>query len=70
MARLAGEPEQDLDRVMNHRHGGYEVWRLMKMLSALGDVLITVSPSGLFEKGIIYSKNIEDQGSEQPQPGG
>ncbi|MBR0898946.1 hypothetical protein JQ616_28655 [Bradyrhizobium tropiciagri] len=38
------------------------------MLSALGaDILITVNPSSLYEKGIIYSKNVNDHGPNQPE---
>lgn len=60
-AEITGQKQADLSRIVNHRHNEYSVWRLMKMLSALGaDVLITVNPSGAFEKGIIYSKNVND----------
>lgn len=59
VARLAGEPEQDLDRVMNHRHGGYEVWRLIKVLAALGaDVGITVFPDSGHDRGVVLSETV------------
>lgn len=68
-AEITGQKQADLSRIINHRHDGYGVWRLMKMLSALGaDVLITVNPASGYDKGVIYSKNIEDQESEQPEP--
>jgi predicted XRE-type DNA-binding protein len=67
-AEITGQKQSDLSRIINHRHNDYSVWRLMKMLSALGaDVLITVNPSGAFEKGIIYSKNVNDHESVEPE---
>ena len=35
-AELTGQKQSDLSRIINHRHNDYSVWRLMKMLSALG----------------------------------
>ncbi|MGY3617752.1 helix-turn-helix domain-containing protein [Bradyrhizobium sp. USDA 10063] len=67
-AEITGQKQSDLSRIINHRHNDYSVWRLMKMLSALGaDVLITVNPSGVYDKGIIYSKNVNDHESGQPE---
>ncbi|MBV9562675.1 MAG: XRE family transcriptional regulator [Bradyrhizobium sp.] len=67
-AELTGQKQSDLSRIINHRHNDYSVWRLMKMLSALGaDVLITVNPSGAFEKGIVYSKNVDDHETVEPE---
>jgi hypothetical protein len=44
VARLASESEQDIDRILNYRHDGYQVWRLIKLLCALGaDVGISVA---------------------------
>lgn len=68
-AEITGQKQSDLSRIINHRHNDYSVWRLMKMLSALGaDILVTVNPSGAFEKGIIYSKNVNDHELVQPEP--
>jgi predicted XRE-type DNA-binding protein len=67
-AEITGQKQSDLSRIINHRHNDYSVWRLMKMLSALGaDILITVNPSGVYEKGVIYSKNVNDHDSDQPE---
>jgi hypothetical protein len=45
VARLAGESEPDVERILRSKHDGYEVWRLIKVLTALGaDVGITVFP--------------------------
>nr|WP_249808597.1 Uma2 family endonuclease [Bradyrhizobium sp. 48] len=67
-AEITGQKQSDLSRIITHRHNDYSVWRLMKMLSALGaDILVTVNPSGAFEKGIIYSKNVNDHASIEPE---
>jgi hypothetical protein len=59
VARLAGEAEHDLDRIMNHRHDGYELWRLIKVLTALGaDVGIQVLPDSGHDRGIVLSETI------------
>lgn len=59
VARLAGEPEQDLDRIMSHQHGGYEVWRLIKVLTALGaDFRITVLPGGGHDRGVVLPETV------------
>jgi len=59
VARLAGEPEEDLDRIVNHQHGGYEVWRLIKVLTALGaDVGITVFPDGGHDRGVVLPETV------------
>jgi hypothetical protein len=61
IGRLAGEAEQDVERMMNYRHDGYEVWRLIKLLCALGaDVGIYVNRDGGHEKGIVLSQTLED----------
>jgi predicted XRE-type DNA-binding protein len=65
VARLAGEAEQDLDRIMNHRHGDYEVWRLIKVLTALGaDVGITILPDSGHDRGVVLSETVR-QDKEQ-----
>lgn len=59
VARLAGKPEQDLDRIVNHRHGSYEVWRLIEVLTALGaDVAITVFPDGGHDRGVVLPETV------------
>jgi hypothetical protein len=47
--------------MMNYRHDGYEVWRLIKLLCALGaDVGIYVNRDSGHEKGIVLSQSIDD----------
>ncbi|SIO45035.1 hypothetical protein SAMN05443247_05533 [Bradyrhizobium erythrophlei] len=59
MARIASESEQDVDRIMNHRHNGYEVWRLIKVLTALGaDVGITVFPDSGHDRCVVLSETV------------
>jgi len=59
--RLAGEAEQDAERMMNYRHDGYEVWRLIKLLCALGaDVGIHVNRDSGNDKGIVLAQSIQD----------
>jgi predicted XRE-type DNA-binding protein len=61
VARLAGESEQDIHRILNYRHDGYEVWRLIKLLCALGaDVCISVARESGHHKGIVLSQTIHD----------
>jgi predicted XRE-type DNA-binding protein len=59
VARLAGESEEDVDRIMSHRHSGYEIWRLIKVLTALGaDVGITVVPDSGRDRGVVPPETI------------
>lgn len=58
VAKLAGESEQDLDGIMNHRHDGCGVWRLIGALTALGDVGIHVLPDSGHERGVVLSETI------------
>jgi hypothetical protein len=59
VARIASESEQDVDRIMNHRHNGYEVWRLIKVLTALGaDVGITVFPDGRRDRRVVLPETV------------
>jgi predicted XRE-type DNA-binding protein len=61
IGRLAGEAEQDVERMMNYRHDGYEVWRLIRLLSALGaDVGIYVNRDSGHARGIVLSQSIGD----------
>ncbi len=60
VAGLAGEPEQDIERILRSRHDGYEVWRLIKVLCALGaDVGIVVNRDSGHEKGVILAQTGE-----------
>lgn len=46
---------------MNHRHGGYEVWRLIRILTALGaDIGIYVVPESGRDRGIVLSETVDD----------
>jgi hypothetical protein len=68
VARLASEPEQDLDRIMNYRHDGYEVWRLIKVLTALGaDVAITILPDGGHERGVVLPETVRQDKEQLPR---
>ena len=59
--RLAGEAEQDAERMMNYRHDDYEVWRLIRLLSALGaDVGIYVNRDSGHAKGIVLLQTLDD----------
>jgi predicted XRE-type DNA-binding protein len=61
-AEMTGQKQSDVSRIINYRHDDYSVWRLMKMLSALGaDILITVNPSSDYEHGVILSSNVNDR---------
>jgi hypothetical protein len=58
---LSGEAEQDVERMMNYRHNGCEVWRLIKLPSALGaDVSIYVNRESGNKKGIVLSQTIQN----------
>jgi predicted XRE-type DNA-binding protein len=62
-AQITGLEQSDVSRIINYRHDTYSVWRLMKMLSALGaDILITVNPTSEYEHGVILSQNVNDHG--------
>jgi predicted XRE-type DNA-binding protein len=55
-AGITREMQADLSRIVNSRFEDYSVWRLIKILSALGtDVLIAVNPSGGNDRGVILS---------------
>jgi predicted XRE-type DNA-binding protein len=59
-AAVTGQKQSDLSRIVNSRFDDYSVWRLLKVLSALGaDVLIAVNPNGQEEHGIIMSRTLE-----------
>jgi hypothetical protein len=61
IGRLAGEAEQDAERMMNYRHDDYEVWRLIRLLSALGaDVGIYVNRDSGHAKGIVLLQTLDD----------
>ena len=59
LAALAGEPVEDVERMLRSVHDGYEVWRLVKVLTAMGaDVGITVIPDSGRDRGVVLSKTI------------
>jgi predicted XRE-type DNA-binding protein len=60
VAMLAGETEQDVERILRSGHDGFEVWRLIKALCALGaDVGISVNRDSGHEKGVVLTHTIE-----------
>jgi hypothetical protein len=61
IGRLAGEAEQDAERMMKYPHDGYDVRRLIKLLSALGaDVGIYINRTSGHERGIVLSQSLAD----------
>jgi len=59
-AAITGQKQSDLSRIVNSRFDDYSVWRLLKVLSALGaDVMIAVNPNGQEAHGIITSRILE-----------
>lgn len=59
VAGLAGESEPDVERILRSRHDGYEVWRLIKMLTALGaDVGITILPDSGHDRGVVLPETV------------
>jgi predicted XRE-type DNA-binding protein len=66
LARLAGEAVQDIERIVRSRHDGYEVWRLIKMLTALGaDVGIFVLPNCGHDRGVVSSETMGELGEHR-----
>ncbi|MFT3940283.1 XRE family transcriptional regulator [Rhodopseudomonas sp.] len=59
LAELAGETEQDIERVLRSRHENSEVWRLIRILTALGaDVGIYVIPGSGSDRGVVVSETV------------
>lgn len=59
LAGLVGEPVEGVERMLRSVHDGYEVWRLIKVLTALGaDVGITVFPDGDHDRGVVLSETV------------
>jgi predicted XRE-type DNA-binding protein len=59
VAGLAGESEPDVERILRSKHDGYEVWRLIKVLTALGaDVGITVFPDNGHGRGVVLPETV------------
>jgi predicted XRE-type DNA-binding protein len=59
-ADLTGQQQTDVSRIINYRHNEYSVWRLMKVLSALGaDIGILINPQSGNERGIILPETLE-----------
>jgi hypothetical protein len=60
VAMLTGETEQDVERILRGRHGGFEVWRLIQALCALGaDVGIFLNRNSGHEKGVVLTRTVE-----------
>jgi predicted XRE-type DNA-binding protein len=59
-ADLTEQKQADISRIINSRHAEYSVWRLMKILAALGaDVGIVVNPDSGNDRGIILPQTLE-----------
>jgi predicted XRE-type DNA-binding protein len=59
-AVLTGLKQPDVSRIVNNRFQDLSVWKLLKVLSALGaDVMIAVNPNSGEERGIIASQTVE-----------
>jgi predicted XRE-type DNA-binding protein len=59
-ALVTGLKQPDISRIVNSRFQDLSVWKLLKVLSALGaDVMIAVHPNGGEERGIIASQTVE-----------
>lgn len=62
-AKIVGLAQSDVSKIINGRLHDYSVWRLMRVLSALGaDVLIAVNPTFADEPGAIMACTIEPVG--------
>jgi hypothetical protein len=65
LAEFAGETQQDVERIVRSRHEGYEVWRLIRILTALGaDVGIYVLPDSGHAQGVVLSETIGEGGTQ------
>jgi predicted XRE-type DNA-binding protein len=60
-AEIVGVSESDVSRISNSLVDDYSVWKLMKVLAALGsDVVIRINPAG-DEPGVILSERVKPQ---------
>jgi len=58
---LPASPSRTSIGILNYRHDGYEVRRLIKLLCALGaDVCISLARESGLDKGIVLSQTIHD----------
>jgi predicted XRE-type DNA-binding protein len=63
VAVLAGETEQEIERILRSPHDDCEVWRLIKVLCALGaDVGIFVNRDSGHETGVVLAQTIKSGG--------
>lgn len=71
VAHLAGEEQPDISKMVNSRHDKISVWRLMKVLTALGvDIGIMINVDSGNERGVIMSHTLEAPEAEmEPAPG-
>jgi predicted XRE-type DNA-binding protein len=66
VARLVGLAQSDVSRIVNSRCKDYSVWKLLKVLSALGaDVLIAIKPGSGDEAGAILSYTEEAEAPDE-----
>jgi predicted XRE-type DNA-binding protein len=64
-AEMTGLKQADVSRIVNSRFDDYSVWRLMKVLAALGsDILIAINPANEHEPGVIMPQNVEASDEE------
>jgi predicted XRE-type DNA-binding protein len=71
-AELTGQQQTDISRIINSRHNDYSVWRLIKVLAALGaDIGIVINPDSGNDRGIILPQTLaasEEAGSDWMRP--
>ena len=59
-AEITGQKQSDISRIINGKFDEYSVWRLLKVLGALGaDVVIAVNPSSDNDHGMIIAQTVE-----------
>jgi predicted XRE-type DNA-binding protein len=69
-AGLTGEQQIDIARIINSHHNDYSVWRLIKVLAALGaDIGIVINPDSGNERGIILPQTLEASSEEDGSEG-
>ena len=63
-AEIAGMSQSDVSAIANSLVDKYSVWKLMKVLAALGsDIVICISPAG-DEPGVILSETVKPQAED------
>jgi predicted XRE-type DNA-binding protein len=60
-AKITGQKQADISRIVNSRFDDYSVWRLMKMLASLGaNILIVINPASEGAPGITMSQTVDE----------